>query len=226
MTDILPVREADAVLRRGPARVVEQNPTYLLLMGPESPSSHFQIKKEYILSPDKPELTYRLSVLSTLKEERTVTLRVTAQVLWNGVVEIPKPPTSLVRIVRGAYPGWPLAMVGENTLHIPLDRRIGREQAVLQAPVQQTSTQTSFGRWTRETMMSSAGENEAGSIMLLTLVDDASQTCQVAFEARQSGVNIGAPLVFVERWTLNFLDEARVPEMVAVNDYELDDDAY
>ncbi len=204
MTDVLPVSEADAVLRRGPASVVVHRPNYLLLMGPKSPRSDLQLKKEYRLYGDEARVTYRVSVLSSRKEERSVTIRVTAQIPWGASLVIPPRPEGGLQLLRGAFPGFTdfVASSGSD-YRIELARRKGRSHVVLKTLGGPTSVESPFGTWSRRGRMHSAGEDSSAPLQIVALVDDASLTSQLALEGTQTGVNVGAPLVYEEEWTLH-----------------------
>jgi len=203
MSDVLPVREDRAFLRRGPAAVLEQRRDYVLLMGPACGETQLQVKSEYLLDRNAPELTYRLSVLSSRRAGQTVAIRVTAQVPWAGALAFPAHGDGVPGLIRGAFPGYPGALAAEDGKHrLPLGVQRGREQAVLRAPVAQLEVTRPSGTWARGAALISAGEGEETNVELLVLLDDQSQTCQIALEARQTGVNVGVPMVFVETWRL------------------------
>ena len=204
MTDVLPVSEADALLRRGPASVVVHRPDYLLLMGPKSSISDLQVKKEYRLHGDQARITYRVSVLSSRKEERPITIRVTAQIPWGASLILPPRPEGGLQLVRGAFPGYTdfVAPSGSN-YRVDLARREGRAHAVLKTLGGATSVETRFGNWTRSGAMHSAGEDASSPVQIIALVDDASLTSQIALESTQTGVNVGAPLIYEEEWILH-----------------------
>lgn len=218
MTDVLPVREADAVLRRGPAEVIVHRADYLLLTGPKSEGSDLQVKKEYRLHGDAPRITYRLSVLSTRKEERSVSIRVTAQIPWGASLRLPRSPEGGLQLLRGAFPGYTdfVARSGPD-YRIDLGRREGRDHAVLQTLGGPTSVETRFGVWTRSARMHSAGDDRASPVRIMALVDDASFTSQIALESTQAGVNVGAPLVYEEQWTLHPAGHVALERELAAN---------
>lgn len=210
MTDVLPVDPQCDVLRRGPAIVVEQRPDYILLLGPECTSSQLRVKKEYFLHRDTSDVTFRLSVLSTRKEEQTVSIRVTAQVPWVGALNFDAPEGERPRLLRGAYPGYPRVLESTDGRYtIPLGRRRAREQVVLEVAGDDMEIVTPGGTWIRRATMLSAGADDRTTIRRTILIDDGSQVCQIALEGRQTGVNVGVPLVFSEMWTLQY-PEVRV----------------
>ena len=203
MTDVLPVGEKNAILRRGPATVVEEREDYVLLLGPENPVNGLQVKKEYMLHRGESRLTYKLSVLSSTRRQRALSVRVTAQVPWESVLEVPKNEMEPVRLVCGAYPGFSAMLEQtDSPYRISLAARSGREGAVLRMPVAQLNVVTPFGVWSRAARLYSAGEGDDTPVELFALIDDRSAMCQVALEGRQEGVNVGAPLVLVESWVL------------------------
>ncbi|MCF6287509.1 MAG: hypothetical protein L3K26_20345 [Candidatus Hydrogenedentes bacterium] len=218
MTDVLPVREERSALRRGPASIVEHREDYLLLLGQKDAATGLRVKKEYMLHRDEARLTYKLSVLSSLKAQRSVSVRVTAQIPWGSVLELPKPEDGGMRLICGAYPGF-VAMAEQSgpQYRISLALRTAREHAVLRVPVRRIDVITPFGIWSRHAVLRSAGERDGTNIGLLALVDDRSATCQIALEGRQAGVNVGAPLVFVESWTLKDWMPRPVDRNVPVN---------
>lgn len=218
MTDVLPVREADAVLRRGPASVVVQRPDYLLLMGPRSEASDLQVKKEYRLHGDAAQITYRVSVLSSRKAERSLSLRVTAQIPWGTTLVLPPRPEGGLQLVRGAFPAFTTFIEAPDPdYRILLGRRQGRAHAVLETVGGRTALENRFGTWTRSGTMRSAGDPSTSPVRVVALVDDASLTCQVALESTQTGVNVGAPLVYEEEWILHRGGSTVMEEELASN---------
>lgn len=203
-TDVLPIRAGDAVLRRGPAEVVEQRDDYVLLLGPEHPESHWRVKKEFQLTRDTAELTCKVTVLSSLKEERDIRIRNTARLAWTGALTVPVEPGRM-SLIRGKFEGvGELLLAPESAYQIPLMSTQARERAVLSSPSPEVRMVTDFGVWTRQLeIRSSLPEPEAeGRIRMLALLDDGTHTYQAALEGAQSGVNVGAPLVVIERWTV------------------------
>jgi hypothetical protein len=213
MTDVLPVSEGEAMLRRGPATVIEHTSDYLLLLGPESPSTGLRVKKEYLLDQNSAGLEYRLSVLSSLKEQRAVTIRATAQLPWGGVLKLPKTESGDLVLIRGSYPGISALLSRQDSLYsVSLEEEPGRENAVLRLKdfLGVIESARKYGTWTRSATVSSAGEEDPSLPVAMALIDDYSRTCQVALEVSQAGVNVGAPLVYVERWALTMPGESPI----------------
>ena len=207
ISDVLPVSARDPAMRRGPATVIEQRSDYVLLMGPLSLRNQLQVKKEYILPRDGDVLTYKLSILSPMKTPHDVSVRITAQLRWSGQISFPKPVHGPPRLVHGRYPEWNGIMGQADKFYaIPLAERSGRDRAVLRSRINQVSITDGNVIWTRSASVTSAGEAESRAVDFFALIDDQSNICQIAFEARQSGVNVGAPLVYVETWTLRDVD--------------------
>lgn len=204
-TDVLPARREDAVLRRGPAEVVEQRDDYVLLLGPEQPELHWRVKKEVQLARDTPELTYKVTVLSSLKGERDVRIRNMARMAWRGSLKVPA-AAGPVGLLRGAFPGFDdLLKESDTTFTIPLLPPADRVRAVLTSPSAEVMHETPSGSWTRRIEIYSAlpEEGATNQIRMMALLDDASHSYQSALEGGQSGVNVGAPLVVIEHWSLN-----------------------
>lgn len=202
-SDVLYLPAERSLLCGGPARVLEHRRDYLLLMGPVSRQNALQVKKEYRIHGEEARLTYKLSVLSSRKEERTVTVRVTAQVPWGGEVRVAGPGSGSARLIRGAYPGFEaLRAPGDEGYVVPLGRRRGRELAVVRVPADEMVAARPSGSWRRRCAIAGAGSEAGADTSLLLLLDDRSFTCRTAFEGRQGGVNVGAPLVYTEEWTL------------------------
>lgn len=209
-TDVLPARPEDAVLRRGPAEVVEQRDDYVLLLGPEQPDLHWRVKKEIQLARDTAELTYKVTVLSSLKDERDVRIRNTARMAWIGSLNVPVAPGRLT-LVRGSFAGMvDLLNDHETDFKIPLLPPVDRERAVLASPSAEVSHETPSGTWTRriEIYSALAEEGAENQIRMMALLDDASHSYQSALEGAQSGVNVGAPLVVIEHWKVTPSDTA------------------
>lgn len=205
ISDVLPVRMEDAVLRRGPAAVVEHRDDYLLLLGPEQPDLGWRVKKEFQLAHDTAELTYKVTVLSSLKEERDVRIRNTARLAWTGALSVPAAPGRM-SLVRGTFGGIAdILEAPEASYLIPLHSKKTRTRAVLSSPAAEVTMATDFGVWTRRIeIRSSLADPEAENrIRMMALLDDTSHTYQSALEGAQSGVNVGAPLVVVEHWSVS-----------------------
>lgn len=213
VTDVLPVRTEDAVLRRGPAEVVEQRDDYVLLLGPEHPESHWRVKKEVQLARDSAELTYKVTVLSSLKEERDIRIRTTARLDWSGALVIPVEPGRM-SLVRGAFEEvLELLEFPEESYTVPLRSRQLRTRAVLSSASPEVTMTTDFGVWKRRLEIRSAlPDPEAENrIRMLALLDDPSHTYEAALEGAQSGTNVGSPLVVVEHWSVSPPDAAVPP---------------
>lgn len=210
VTDVLPVRTEDAVLRRGPAAIVEQRDDYLLLLGPEHPESHWRVKKEIQLTRDSAELTYKVTVLSSLKEERDIRIRTTARLDWSGALMVPVEPGRMT-LVRGAFEkASDLLEFPEETYTVPLRSRKLRTRAVLSSASPEVTMTTDFGVWKRRLEIRSAlPDPEAENrIRMLALLDDPTHTYEAALEGAQSGTNVGSPLVVVEHWSVSPPDAA------------------
>lgn len=203
-TDVLPARPEDAVLRRGPAEIVERRDDYVLLLGPEQSDLHWRVKKEIQLARDTAELTYKVTVLSSLKDERDVRIRNTARMAWIGSLNVPVAAGRLT-LVRGAFAGIAdLLDDAETDYKIPLLPPTNRARAVLESPSAEISHETPSGTWTRriEIYSALAEEGAENQVRMMALLDDASHSYQSALEGAQSGVNVGAPLVVIEHWSL------------------------
>lgn len=203
VTDLVPVSRAYASLRRGPATIAERTDDYILLLGPAHPESGWQFKKEYQLTRDSAALTYKLTVQTQQKEERSVRVRITAQLPEEGIVFIPHTAGEL-GFLRGAGPALRLLHAPEDSgYRIPLAANSSWRRAVLASPASELTYTTGFGVWSRRLEVRSAAPDEDSTYQFLALLDEASHTYQVALEAAQAGVNVGAPLVVVEHWTLS-----------------------
>lgn len=201
-TDVLPDSENSALLRRGPAEIIVQEAQYVLLLSPVDPERGWRIKKEYFLVPDTSEARYKVTVLSSRKEERPVGIRTTTQFLGKGQLRVPAVPDSL-GLLGGTFPGFANQREAPEGLYVlPLDGSSGRHGAVLAARASAFSLETDFGRWTRHIEIRSAvEENGTGAApRFVALLDDRSHVYQGALEVMQAGVNVGAPLVVEERW--------------------------
>jgi hypothetical protein len=204
-TDVLPVRTEDAVLRRGPAEVVEQRDDYVLLLGPEHPESRWRVKKEIQLARDAAELTYKVTVLSSLKEERDVRIRTTARLDWSGALVVPVAPGRM-SLVRGSFEDVSdLLELPEETYTVPLRSRQLRTRAVLSSASPDVTMTMDFGVWKRRLEIRSAlpDPDAENRIRMLALLDDPSHTYEAALEGAQSGTNVGSPLVVVEHWSVS-----------------------
>lgn len=222
VTDVLPVRTEDAMLRRGPAEVVEQRDDYLLLLGPEHPESHWRVKKEVQLARDSAELTYKVTVLSSLKEERDIRVRTTARLDWSGALVIPVEPGRM-SLVRGAFEDVSdLLEFPEEIYTVPLRSRKLRTRAVLSSASPEVTMTTDFGVWKRRLEIRSAlPDPEAENrIRMLALLDDPSHTYEAALEGAQSGTNVGSPLVVVEHWSVSPPDAAVPPSRLPGGEVE------
>jgi hypothetical protein len=204
-TDVLPVHTDDAALRRGPAEVLERRDDYVLLLGPEHPVSRWRVKKEVQLVHDAAELTYKVTVLSSLKEERDIRIRTTARLDWSGALIVPVAPGRM-SLVRGAYQDvLSLLEFPEETYTVPLRSKKLRTRAVLSSASPEVTMTTDFGKWKRRLEIRSAlPEPEAENrIRMLALLDDPSHTYESALEGAQSGTNVGSPFVVVEHWSVS-----------------------
>lgn len=213
-TDILPLERANADLRRGPAEVVEHRPDFLLLLGPEQAATGWRFKKEFLLTRDKAELVFKLTVMSNRKEEREVRVRTTAQLGWAGTVYLPREAGRLA-LLRGTWPGVEDLLTSEDSYYVlPLTTSVARRRAVLSSPAATQIVQSPAGVWTRriEVRSAVAGEESALHTRSLALLDDPSHTYQVALEAGQRGVNVGAPMIVQEFWTLEEPAPVTMPE--------------
>jgi len=201
-TDLIPDSENSALLRRGPAELVVFEEHYVLLLGPEDPDHHWRIKKEYFLAVDRSEVRYKLTVMSTLKEERKVGVRITAQLPREGGLLIPKAAGAL-GLLRGDFPRFN-ELIGSVADAYTINLAVGpkRQRAVLASPATSLVYETPFGRWERQIEIRSSLESPSENAMprLLVLLDDDSHVYQAGLEVTQSGVNVGAPLVVQERW--------------------------
>jgi len=203
-TDVLPVRTENAVLRRGPAEVVEQRDDYVLLLGPEHPESRWRVKKEIQLARDTAELTYKVTVLSSLKDERDIRIRTTARLDWSGALVVPVEPGRM-SLVRGAFEEVSnLLEFPEETYTVPLRSRKLRTRAVLSSASPEVTMTTDFGVWKRSLEIRSAlpDPKAENRIRMLALLDDPTHTYEAALEGAQSGTNVGSPLVVVEHWSV------------------------
>jgi len=204
ITDVLPIRPEDAVLRRGPAELIERRDDYVLLLGPEHPESHWRVKKEVQISRDTAELTYKVTVLSSLKEERDLRIRNTARIAWSGALVVPVEPGPM-KLVRGSFEGIARILnYPEGSYVLPLYDKNKRTRAVLASPASEVAMNTAFGVWTRRLeIRSSLDDTDAENrVRMMALLDDETHIYESALEGAQSGVNVGAPLVVIEQWSI------------------------
>lgn len=202
--DVLPESDNSALLRRGPATVEARESGYVLLLGPEDPVSQWRVKKEFYLDRDAPDVRVKITLLSSQKEERRAGIRLTAQVVRDGTLEYPH-ESGAPGLLAGDFPNLSAIRDQAGSAYMISIPGAGRQRALLSARANAVTVVTSYGRWTRTLELLSAGETgeEAGNPRLLALLDDDTHICQVAMELCQSGVNVGAPLVAVERWTFS-----------------------
>ncbi len=204
ITDVLPIQPEDAVLRRGPADLIERRDDYVLLLGPEHPESHWRVKKEVQLVRDAAALTYKVTVLTSLKDERDLRIRNTARNAWSGALIAPV-DAGPMKLVRGRFEGVEkILKYPEDSYVFPLHSKNRRSRAVLASPASELTMNTEFGVWTRRLeIQSSLEEPEAENRMgMMALLDDDTHIYESALEGAQSGVNVGAPLVVIEHWTI------------------------
>lgn len=221
VSDVLPIHPDNAVIRRGPAELIEGRDDYVLLLGPEQPESRWRVKKEVQLTRDTAALTYKVTVLSSLKKERDVRIRNTARLAWSGTLGVPVAPGPM-KLVRGRFEGVDgLLQYPEGSYIVPLYSTSKRSRAVLASPAPEVSMATNFGVWTRRLeIQSSLEEPEAENrVRMMTLLDDETHIYEAALEGAQSGVNVGAPLVVIEHWTIG--PPAGIPDQKASESEEI-----
>lgn len=204
-TDLIPETENSALLRRGPAELIAHERQYVLLLGPKDDARQWRIKKEYFLTPGQSEVRYKVTVLSPVKEERPVGVRITAQLPEVGELRFPGAAGTL-GLLSGDFPGFALLEAGgADASVIPLAGGGMRRRAVVEIPAAMLVYETPFGQWTRSMEVLSglgSGEDATPSRALL-LLDDDTHVYQAGLDVMQAGINVGAPLVVQERWVLS-----------------------
>lgn len=93
-TDLVPMEAHDAALRRGPAEVLVQEPTRVVLLGAESPELGLRLKKEIRLDPSEARAYYIVTALSSRADGPMVAIRNTARLPLRTTVRIPRKGTT------------------------------------------------------------------------------------------------------------------------------------
>jgi hypothetical protein len=110
-----------------------------------------------------------------------------------------------MKLVRGSFDGIAKILnYPEGSYVLPLSDKNKRTRAVLASPSSEVAMNTAFGVWTRRLeIRSSLDEPDAENRMrMMALLDDETHIYESALEGAQSGVNVGAPLVVIEQWSI------------------------
>jgi hypothetical protein len=207
VSDLLPMKERDAALRRGPASVLEHSKTRIVLLGPLSEATGLRLKKELHLYPEAARLRYTVTVLSNRRAPQEVALRNTVRLPAKSTIRTAREAMRL-EALAGMETLAPVVVTSNRYWLIPIPPAGRAKGAVIGGTVGAMSIQNPSGLWKRSAKVDLKEDLQwpAGGPFLCVL-DDPSRSYGVALQSPLWKVSTSAPLVFVEEWDF----ESRLP---------------
>jgi len=201
VTDVLPVGEGDAALRRGPARVVEQRSNHLTLEGPVSRSTGLTLTKEITLAPPgEPTARFRVTVTSTLSATQRLYVRNAARVPIRSTLRMAKRDDT-IRPLAGTDSIYPAVVKSRDYWLVPVPPTATMKGVVLGALMPDLREERAYVTWVRRPVPTpgTAIDYDHGS-NVVCLLDSKTRTFGAVLQSALADVDASTPLVFEEEW--------------------------
>lgn len=202
-TEIVPEGERDPALRRGPASIVSSDEHGVVLLGPESASSHLQVKKEIRVADIGGRAMYIVTVLSSSNESRKVSVRNSVCLPQGGTLSLscgdgPLKPLSksvnVFEIASKSMEHW--------LIPVPCSGQVAG--VTLGSVATQVTFQTAQGTWSRSLSDATAPkERFPEESSFRCFLDDASRSYVSSLQGLLREVNAGSPVVLTEEWNFS-----------------------
>ena len=201
-TDVIPYPGPDAALRRGPAEVIEQSGSSVVMLGPVSEALKVRLSKEVRLVGREPLVLFTVSLVAASGEPARYAIRNTARVPLKTTLRVRRADGS-ISALAGAASIFPCVVKSNRYWLIPVPPTARTKQAILGAFVPEVTHQNDSGLWVRRIVPppSSPDDVPDGSTFMCVL-DDATRSYGAALQGPTTDVTPGSRLTFTEEWTL------------------------
>ena len=201
-TDLVPLEEQDAALRRGPAEVLSQEPTRVELLGAESAALGLRLKKEIRLDAREARAYYIVTALSSRAEGPTIGIRNTARLPLRSTVRVPRKDTTFAPLQASPKAPWALVKSLEYWL-VPIPPTARVEQLVLGGMSPALEVQNDAGLWARRmTLPPTDAAQVLNGTSAIVVLDDATRSYGASLQGARAVVGGATPLQLTEEWTL------------------------
>jgi hypothetical protein len=202
VTDLVPLEQRDAAIRRGPAEVVARDDHSVVLLGPESPALHIRLKKELKLLGSEAKLRYIVTALGTSAETQKFALRNTARVPIPATLRVRRADAT-IRALSGAKAPGP-AVVRSNVFWlIPVPPTQRFDKLVLGAESLEVGVQNNDGVLTRRIVSPNIDPKTAPyEATFVCILDDVTRSYGAALQSSVAEIDATTVLTLAEEWTI------------------------
>jgi len=201
-TDLVPLDVRDAALRRGPAEVLSQEPTRVVLLGAESHALGLRLKKEIRLDATAARAYYIVTALSSRAEGVSLGIRNTVRVPLRSTVRVPRKDTTFAPLPGMPKAAWALVNSADFWL-VPIPPTARVDKLALGGMSPALEVQNDAGVWSRRlTLPPTEATRVLNGTSALVVLDDATRSYGASLQGEQATLGGATPLQLTEEWTL------------------------
>lgn len=202
-TDLLPFTGKDAAVRRGPGKVLEVRADYFAALGPPSPVSGMQVKKEVQLAGKEGRARFRVTALRVGPGEGPCAIRNTARLPLETSVRIDRKEGEIRRLSGEGGLG-PFVVRSLKYWIIPVPPTAPAEKVVLGAFASGCAVESKTALWTRTLPDKPAGAGDVSNgCTFLCVLDDETKTYGVALQSATATLATGTSISLEEEWRVD-----------------------
>ncbi len=199
-TGLVPDIPQDAALLRGPATIISQDAHGLVLLGPESPQTQLQIKKEIRLADTGGRAQFSVTVLSSSNQSRKLAIRNSVRIPQGMTLCLNRSDGDL-RVLSGTGTIFDIAKKSLEYWLIAVPTSGRSFNVTLGAPSLQMSLQANQRVWSRRLAVTGVPADQFPDKCAFTCaLDDASRAYTASLQGPMREVSAGSPLVLTEDW--------------------------
>jgi len=201
-TDLVPLEVQDAALRRGPAEVLSQESTRVVLLGAESEALGLRLKKEVRIDASAAHAYFIVTALSSRAEGVSLGIRNTVRVPLRSTVRVPRKDTTFAPLPDMPKAPWALVKSVDYWL-VPIPPTARVDKMVLGGMSPALDVQNDAGVWSRRlTLPPTDVVRVLNGTNALVVLDDASRSYGASLQGEQGTLGGATPLQLTEEWTL------------------------
>lgn len=201
VTDLIPYDPKDAVVRRGPAEIVEQRDDYIAMLGPPSEISGARMKKEIQLDADAPRAHFRVTVQRVAAEAGSFAIRNTIRLPEKSTVRLERTDGD-VRVLAGSDVPYTGVVKSRRYWLIPSPPTKELRGVILGADATRMIVANDSGTWTRKIVEPPADKSKVPNASpFLCLLDSRTGSYGAALQGATMEIKSGEFITFEEEWT-------------------------
>lgn len=200
-TDLIPLEEEDAALRRGQAEVIESSDRHVVLLGAESPDLGIRIKKEIRLDDASPKAYFIVTALSNRAAGPALAVRNNARIPVRSTVRVPKRAGKFSWLQDEAKAPWAIVNSKDYYL-VPVPPTSPVKGLVLGGFAAEAQVENASGTWSRRlTLPPTDPARVWNGVTAMCVLDDGSHSYGLSLQGAQAPLTAATPLQLTEEWT-------------------------